>query len=97
MKSLQVFAFGVGHQKRVVNAAAEAADGPSVHLGVKNGARNDLLEEIDVHRARAREREELAAGQKELQTVEVDVLVGCLLYTSPSPRDGLLSRMPSSA
>ena len=22
---------------------------------------------------------------------------GCLLYTSPSPRDGLLSRMPSSA
>ena len=24
-------------------------------------------------------------------------LFGCLLYTSPSPRDGLLSRMPSSA
>ena len=28
----------------------------------------------------------------------ISVLVyGCLLYTSPSPRDGLLSRMPSSA
>ena len=35
----------------------------------------------------------------------VDLLIGaylsgtntCLLYTSPSPRDGLLSRMPSSA
>src|SRR5665647_3484361 len=26
-----------------------------------------------------------------------DLLEGCLLYTSPSPRDGLLSRMPSSA
>ena len=25
------------------------------------------------------------------------VTVVCLLYTSPSPRDGLLSRMPSSA
>ena len=25
------------------------------------------------------------------------VLETCLLYTSPSPRDGLLSRMPSSA
>ena len=25
------------------------------------------------------------------------VVVTCLLYTSPSPRDGLLSRMPSSA
>ena len=24
-------------------------------------------------------------------------LTDCLLYTSPSPRDGLLSRMPSSA
>ena len=24
-------------------------------------------------------------------------IVACLLYTSPSPRDGLLSRMPSSA
>ena len=24
-------------------------------------------------------------------------MIACLLYTSPSPRDGLLSRMPSSA
>ena len=30
---------------------------------------------------------------------QADIVVagGCLLYTSPSPRDGLLSRMPSSA
>ena len=28
---------------------------------------------------------------------EDDVVLICLLYTSPSPRDGLLSRMPSSA
>ena len=28
---------------------------------------------------------------------ETAVDKGCLLYTSPSPRDGLLSRMPSSA
>ena len=27
----------------------------------------------------------------------IDVRLTCLLYTSPSPRDGLLSRMPSSA
>ena len=26
-----------------------------------------------------------------------ELLIVCLLYTSPSPRDGLLSRMPSSA
>ena len=28
---------------------------------------------------------------------EIDEFVDCLLYTSPSPGDGLLSRMPSSA
>ena len=33
---------------------------------------------------------------KQLAEVE-DQRESCLLYTSPSPRDGLLSRMPSSA
>ena len=28
---------------------------------------------------------------------DADIRLICLLYTSPSPRDGLLSRMPSSA
>ena len=28
---------------------------------------------------------------------DIDISYSCLLYTSPSPRDGLLSRMPSSA
>ena len=27
----------------------------------------------------------------------IDAIGGCLLYTSPSPRDATLSRMPSSA
>ena len=30
-------------------------------------------------------------------TPGMEGLTDCLLYTSPSPRDGLLSRMPSSA
>ena len=30
-------------------------------------------------------------------TTVVDPLLGCLLYTSPSPRDRTRSRMPSSA
>ena len=29
--------------------------------------------------------------------LEDGIAMHCLLYTSPSPRDGLLSRMPSSA
>ena len=32
-----------------------------------------------------------------LRNKGVNKPIGCLLYTSPSPRDGLLSRMPSSA
>ena len=31
------------------------------------------------------------------QLAETGPYCSCLLYTSPSPRDGLLSRMPSSA
>ena len=42
------------------------------------------------------------AGAKIVKTAgdifnDADIIVNCLLYTSPSPRDGLLSRMPSSA
>ena len=37
---------------------------------------------------RAKVSREISAGHK---------INACLLYTSPSPRDGLLSRMPSSA
>ena len=40
-----------------------------------------------------------AIGQHQDEAAFADVYsyYGCLLYTSPSPRDGLLSRMPSSA
>ena len=34
---------------------------------------------------------------KRMQSEWTTKLMNCLLYTSPSPRDGLLSRMPSSA
>ena len=37
---------------------------------------------------------------KRLSPIAIDAgadIIVCLLYTSPSPRDGLLSRMPSSA
>ena len=43
--------------------------------------------------------EQLAADQKKRRRLLADEEWEelCLLYTSPSPRDGLLSRMPSSA
>ena len=36
-------------------------------------------------------------NDKEWKNIHPEHLKLCLLYTSPSPRDGLLSRMPSSA
>ena len=36
-------------------------------------------------------------GFRALLVTLVSAAACCLLYTSPSPRDGLLSRMPSSA
>ena len=38
--------------------------------------------------------EEISDYREAIQSLESKA---CLLYTSPSPRDGLLSRMPSSA
>ena len=40
-------------------------------------------------KVRRKEKKNVVAGQAHIKS--------CLLYTSPSPRDGLLSRMPSSA
>ena len=54
---------------------------------------NQSIEESDAQLAqdmRLVVREQIAGGAS-------DEAVICLLYTSPSPRDGLLSRMPSSA
>ena len=50
---------------------------------------------------RGQKAEKWLGGLLEADTLEVkrDFIAHktCLLYTSPSPRDGLLSRMPSSA
>ena len=39
----------------------------------------------------------LRNGAGESGNNDIQIVYACLLYTSPSPRDGLLSRMPSSA
>ena len=47
----------------------------------------------DEARKQASVTDELSAGRVE----DLEQLSDCLLYTSPSPRDATLSRMPSSA
>ena len=65
----------------------------------------EMASQVDHHLRRARA---AARGQEIGVITDVDEILGgmvrtlpriyrCLLYTSPSPRDGLLSRMPSSA
>ena len=39
----------------------------------------------------------VSGGQAGAENGVLTIMCGCLLYTSPSPRDGLLARMPSSA
>ena len=41
--------------------------------------------------------QKIGVGKKITVGDDPALLSDCLLYTSPSPRDGLLSRMPSSA
>ena len=45
----------------------------------------------------AAEQREIARKRRGRKSTILTGPLGCLLYTSPSPRDGLLSRMPSSA
>ena len=58
---------------------------------IENGLRNDLSEVYGV------EATQYYPGKYAGAADLLGVYMGCLLYTSPSPRDGLLSRMPSSA
>ena len=40
---------------------------------------------------------EIVSAEEELFSEDVEMVYACLLYTSPSPRDAIPSRMPSSA
>ena len=73
-------------EKFGVTAAAVAAAPAAVAAG------GDAGEAAEAEEKSAYDVVLTAAGDK-----KVAVIKACLLYTSPSPRDGLLSRMPSSA
>ena len=68
-------------------------------------APSDLLENKDNYEIISRYFQKLSESEQTIMTLRFGLDDGepqtldtiCLLYTSPSPRDGLLSRMPSSA
>ena len=67
----------------------------------KSGNQSLVINEIPymVNKARMLERIAELVKDKKIDGIREirDESDNCLLYTSPSPRDGLLSRMPSSA
>ena len=77
-------------------AVKEATDEPI--KGVTQ-ARQKMMTPAQKSRARKARRESGLSARRDMKDAKppVEKSEGCLLYTSPSPRDGLLSRMPSSA
>ena len=62
--------------------------------------KSEEIEIIDLYRCSfARPRDQLVESFKKLITWSENIYIisPCLLYTSPSPRDKTVSRMPSSA
>ena len=72
---------------RLVKTATESGDG-TIHTTYIAADDNTILNKHDILKVKITEKS--STPYKRLLNV-------CLLYTSPSPRDGLLSRMPSSA
>ena len=73
-----------------------AADAdPDANLGLALGFSEEELDEI-VPISKMRKLVEERTGADEFNKI-FRLNPNCLLYTSPSPRDGSLSRMPSSA
>ena len=86
----------------------EITDGLSVARYFKNLAKEGKLSlRLDTHGSRYLEGLDVAGSYNVLERNAPDSIRGyrteqelkyfCLLYTSPSPRDTILSRMPSSA
>src|SRR5665647_3614944 len=92
-----------GHIGRKIASALASTGTPAlfVHPGEASHGDLGMITVLDLVLAisNSGESEELTAILPVLSRLGVPLvaITGCLLYTSPSPRDGLLSRMPSSA
>ena len=91
MELIRSWMFVPGHRQKMIDKAL-GLNADAIMLDIEDGvapnekgtARKNIAESLG---------REKAAGSP-ARYVRINA---CLLYTSPSPRDGLLSRMPSSA
>ena len=63
------------------------------HVKLSANAKAKFMKHFDLKGEAPSTVSEAIEKENTLRAEDID----CLLYTSPSPRDGLLSRMPSSA
>ena len=78
----------------------QAEDAPGTRIGVRGEITGVSQEVLKVH-ANSGENVVINLSKdtkvRAVTLANIEDIKPCLLYTSPSPRDGLLSRMPSSA
>ena len=91
-QGLGTFQSGLGGQQQALQGTDISRLG---QLGALNQAQAQA--QLDATREATRQATFLPQEQLDRYAGQVTGIMGCLLYTSPSPRDGLLSRMPSSA
>ena len=98
LKQLVMLAFILAGFSAHANIVVGTVDVQEVLLAIKQGKaiRNKLKKNFE------KKKKSLVPMQKNFQKLEGDyqkkrTVWNCLLYTSPSPRDATLSRMPSSA
>ena len=78
------------------NASGEILPGSFLEISIKYDVRNGLSAP-DTSTIVEGENVFIYKVDEKNKVTKTKVIIGCLLYTSTSPRDGLLSRMPSSA
>ena len=90
----------VSMEAGVVKVITPIDDTPASRAGLKAGDYIVKINDVQVQGKTLSEAVEIMRGPvgSDIElTVRRRGVKNCLLYTSPSPRDGLLSRMPSSA
>ena len=89
-------------QKDVQDITSHAGAGSNLLDGPQDNYSSDIFSSVGFQDLKQAHVESVIPVSNEdydntLKFRNVNEFVSCLLYTSPSPRDGLLSRMPSSA
>ena len=85
----------LGHHTRAANSLTDPPTQLTQFTGDQGGGLVFLTAELRVGMQMPAQLQQLR--QLTTEPIGKGRRLGCLLYTSPSPRDGLLSRMPSSA